>query len=111
MRNIDLPDDCSAYIASRLDSNIGSSRVPQASGLALLEGRPIDLDLYQKAIGERSARPEVETIWFLSFVSNCGLRITIAFQATPQIHRIAKADRDVSRSAREVQPGEWRLLR
>ena len=55
MRNIDLPDDCSAYIASRLDSNIREleGAITKLQGLALLEERPIDLDLCKKAIGEQ----------------------------------------------------------
>ena len=82
MRNIELPDDCSAYIASRLDSNIREleGAITKLQGLALLENKSIDLELCKKAIGEQevSTPGSPTTIQdILNTISNYyGLRIT-----------------------------------
>ncbi len=82
MRNIDLPDDCAAYIASRLDSNIREleGAITKLQGLSLLEKSPISMDLCKRAIGEQeiSAPGSPTTIQdILNTISNYyGLRIT-----------------------------------
>lgn len=82
MRNVDLPDDCGAYIASRLDSNIREleGAITKLQGLSLLEQSPIDLELCKKAIGEQdSSTPGSPTTIqdILNAISGYyGLRIT-----------------------------------
>ncbi|MEE2908736.1 MAG: chromosomal replication initiator protein DnaA [Planctomycetota bacterium] len=82
MRNVDLPDDCAAYIASRLDSNIREleGAITKLQGLSLLEQAPIDLELCKKAIGEQeSSTPGSPTTIqeILNTISSYyGLRIT-----------------------------------
>lgn len=82
MRNIELPDDCAAYIASRLDSNIREleGAITKLQGLSLLEQSPISMELCKKAIGEHeSSTPGSPTTIqdILNTISNYyGLRIT-----------------------------------
>ncbi len=82
MRNVDLPDDCAAYIASRLDSNIREleGAITKLQGFALLEQSAIDLELCKKAIGEQeSSTPGSPTTIqeILNTISSYyGLRIT-----------------------------------
>ena len=82
MRNIELPDDCAAYIASRLDSNIREMEgaITKLQGLSLLEQAPINMELCKKAIGEHdtSTPGSPTTIQdILNTISNYyGLRIT-----------------------------------
>ncbi|MDG2424121.1 MAG: chromosomal replication initiator protein DnaA [Phycisphaerales bacterium] len=82
MRNVELPDDCAAYIASRLDSNIREleGAITKLQGLSLLEQSAIDLELCKKAIGEQeSSTPGSPTTIqeILNTISNYyGLRIT-----------------------------------
>ena len=57
MRNIQLPEDCAAYIASRLDSNIREleGAITKLQGISLLEKSQIDMDLCKRAIGEQDS--------------------------------------------------------
>ncbi len=52
-RQLEIPDDVSAYIATRLDSNIREleGAITKLQGLSLLDGSPIDLAMAKQAIG------------------------------------------------------------
>jgi len=53
LRNIDIPDDVSTYVATHLDSNIRllEGAITTLQGVALLDGEKITLDLAKRTIG------------------------------------------------------------
>ena len=59
MRGVPMPDDVASYVAARIDSNIREleGAIIRIQGIALVENRPVDLDLAKIAVGDHVGSP------------------------------------------------------